>query len=196
MLNLNFYEQPTLDVAQTLLGKVLVRDIEGQRLRGIIVETEAYIGHEDTACHASKGRTPRTEVMFGPAGQTYVYLIYGMYWMLNVVTEAVDFPAAVLIRALEPTSGLEAMSQNRRLKKPTTRVLTNGPGKLCQALQIDDSLNKWDLSRGQALWIEAQHRKTNVEIACGPRINIDFAEPKDRNTPWRFWIKDNPFVSK
>ena len=114
MINRDFFVRPTLTVARALLGQRLVRETDGRRLGGLIVETEAYIGFDDTACHASKGRTSRTEVMFGPPGQTYVYLIYGMYHMLNLVTEPVDFPAAVLIRAIEPLEGIELMQRHRR----------------------------------------------------------------------------------
>lgn len=188
----NFFAQPTLTIARELLGCRLVREIDGQRLSGLIVETEAYIGQEDTACHASKGRTPRTEVMFGPAGQTYVYVIYGRYYMLNFVTEAVEFPAAVLIRAIEPQKGIELM-QSRRPQNHYN--LANGPGKLCQALGIDTGLNNWPLALGQKLWLEAGHPITAAEVATGPRIGITSAAPKDVAAPWRFWVKGSRFVS-
>lgn len=191
----DFFAQPTLTVARKLLGQRLVRLLDGQRLSGRIVETEAYIGPDDTASHASKGRTARTEVMFGPPGRTYVYLIYGMHYMLNLVTEPAPFPAAVLIRALEPLEGLERIRQNRAgLKDP--RQLTNGPGKLCQALKIDRSLHDWDVTRQQLLWIEAAAPALDLTIAAGPRIGIDYAHPKDRQASWRFWLAGNPFVSK
>ena len=144
MIDRVFFIRPTLIVARALLGQRLVREIDGQRLSGLIVETEAYIGFDDTASHASKGRTARTEVMFGPPGQTYVYLIYGMYHMLNLVTEPVDFPAAVLIRAIEPLEGIEFMQRHRR--QTTIANLTNGPGKLCQALAINQAFNRWDVT--------------------------------------------------
>ena len=133
----SFYQQPTLDVARQLLGKYLAREHGDGTTIGRIVETEAYIGPQDLACHASKGRTRRTEVMFGPAGVAYVYLIYGMYHCLNVVTEREEFPSAVLIRAIEIDG-----------------ELIDGPGRLCRALQIDRSLNLADLTTGEALWFE------------------------------------------
>jgi DNA-3-methyladenine glycosylase len=129
-LGREFYARDTLTVARELLGQRLVRVMEdGQRLAGIIVETEAYIGEEDQACHASHGRTPRNAVMYGPAGFAYIYFIYGMYYCLNVVTEQEGFPAAVLIRAIEPTEGIPRM-QAYRQGRPL-HELTNGPGKLC-----------------------------------------------------------------
>lgn len=185
----DFFTRPTLAVARTLLGQRLVREIEGQRLSGLIIETEAYVGPDDTASHASRGRTPRTEVMFGPPGRTYVYLVYGMHYMLNVVTEREDFPAAVLIRALEPVEGIEMMRANRRpVSQANPLNLTNGPAKLCQALGIDKSLNNWDITLGQKLWLEPGEPIPETEIATGPRIGIDYAQPKDRTAPWRFWV--------
>ncbi|MFC1975418.1 DNA-3-methyladenine glycosylase [Chloroflexota bacterium] len=190
-----FFNHPTLTVARMLLGQRLVREFEGQRLSGLIVETEAYIGPTDTACHASKGRTPRTEVMFGPSGHTYVYLVYGMHYMLNIVTEAEDFPAAVLIRALEPVEGLAVMQANRN-NQSNPRHLTNGPGKLCQALTIDKTLNNWDVTFGKKLWLESDDSISDSTIATGPRIGIDYAQPKDRAALWRFWVRGNRFVSR
>ncbi len=199
ILTRDFFARPTLTVARELLGCHLVREVDGQRLVGRIVETEAYIGPDDTACHASKGRTPRTEVMFGPAGYTYVYVIYGMYHMLNLTTEQVGFPAAVLIRAIEPLAGIEAM-QVRRQKTNHSLVnavnLTNGPGKLCQALGVDKGLNKWDIVAGQKLWLETGNNISNADVATGPRIGIGYAAPQDQMAPWRFWARGNRFVSK
>lgn len=194
ILNRNFFNRPTLTVARDLLGQRLVRDMDGERLSGMIVETEAYIGQEDSASHASKGRTARTGVMFGPPGHTYVYLIYGMYHMLNLVTEAVDFPAAILIRAIEPVEGIERMRQHRHQNR--TVSLANGPGKLCQALAIDRTLNRWDVTQGQNLWLERGEVVAEEAIATGPRIGIDYARPKDRTAPWRFWHRHHQFVSK
>jgi DNA-3-methyladenine glycosylase len=192
-----FFARPTLTVARALLGQRLVRELEGQRLSGLIVETEAYVGPNDSASHASKGRTPRTKVMFGPPGRTYVYLVYGMHYMLNVVTEQEDFPAAVLIRAVAPVEGLEVMQANRRLgHRANAPNLTNGPGKLCQALGIDQALNNWDITLGQKLWLEPGEPIPETEIATGPRIGIDYAQLKDRTSPWRFWVKGNRFVSR
>jgi DNA-3-methyladenine glycosylase len=196
-----FYARPTLIVARELLGQRLVREFDGQRLSGLIVETEAYIGPTDSASHAYLGRNDgRAQVMFGPAGHAYVYLIYGMYSMLNVVTEPEGFPAAVLIRAIEPQEGVEIMQTNRhplpRLLAPPSRRLTNGPGKLCQALNINKTVNNWDLTQGQKLWLEPGAALADEAIAAGPRIGIDYAQPKDRTAPWRFWLRGNKFVSK
>ena len=196
IINQSFYAQPTLTVARELLGQRLVREIDGQRLSAQIVETEAYIGPTDTACHASKGRTPRTEVMFGPPGRAYVYLVYGMHSMLNLVTEAENFPAAVLIRAVVPVEGIDTMRVNRHLKNPQSENLTNGPGKLCQALAIDRTLNNWDITLGKQLWIERDDPIADNLIVTGPRIGVDYAEPKDRAAPWRFWLEGSEFVSK
>lgn len=195
ILQQDFFALPTLTVAQALLGKILVREIKGQHLSGRIVETEAYIGPDDTASHASKGRTPRTEVMFGPAGYTYVYLIYGMYHMLNFITEQEDFPAAVLIRAVEPLAGVEQMRIHRQRPMPDVN-LTNGPGKLCQALGVDKNLNEWDATTGKKLWLEAENHSPKITVASGPRIGINYATPKDQIAPWRFWVEGNRFVSK
>jgi DNA-3-methyladenine glycosylase len=198
-LDQDFFTQPTLTVARTLLGQRLVRELNGQRLSGLIMETEAYIGPDDTASHASKGRTPRTEVMFGLPGRTYVYLVYGMHYMLNLVAEPEEFPAAVLIRALEPVEGFEVMRANRRLNNqsnPSLLNLSDGPGKLCQALGIDKTLNNWDVTRGQKLWLEPGKPIPDTDIATGPRVGIDYAQAKDRAAPWRFWVKGNRFVSR
>jgi len=195
----DFFNRPTLTVARELLGQRLVRQVGGRRLSAAIVETEAYIGHGDTACHAGKGRTARTDVMFGPPGRAYVYLIYGMYHMLNLVTEADGFAAAVLIRAVEPLEGVAEM-QTRRQKNPDSPVkltnLTSGPGKLCQALAIDRALNRRPVTTPQELWVEQDTPVAENAVATGPRVGIDYAAPKDRQAPWRFWVKDNRFVSR
>lgn len=199
ILTQQFFARPTLTVARQLLGQRLIRETDGRRLSGIIVETEAYVGFEDTANHVRMGRTPRNDVMFGPAGIAYVYIVYGMHHMLNIITEQVDFPAAVLIRAIEPLTGTAAM-QARRQKKdrpPLKPVqLTNGPGKLCQALDIDKRLNRQPLTDGRDLWFEPARPVPDQAVATGPRIGIDYATPEYRSAPWRFWLKDNRFVSK
>jgi DNA-3-methyladenine glycosylase len=190
-LSRSFYEQPTAEVARQLLGKYLVRiDAAGVRA-GMILETEAYIGPDDKASHASRGRTVRTGIMFGPAGFAYVYLIYGMHHCLNVVTEREDYPAAVLIRAVEPTEGVELMQKQRPLRDVSR--LTNGPGKLCQAFGIDRRLNGLDLC-GESLFIEARGGSL-VDIAVTTRIGVDYAGAwKDK--PWRFYIAGHPGVSR
>lgn len=196
IIPVDFYRQPTLTVARALLGQHLVRDIDGERLAARIVETEAYIGPDDSACHGKGGRrTARNAVMFGPAGQAYVYLIYGMYHMLNIVTEADGFPAAVLLRAVEPVAGLDRMQVHRPGLKQV-RQLTNGPGKLSRAFDIDMTLNNWNLTVGEALWLESTAPVPDHSVATGPRININSALPKDRDAPWRFWEQHNRFVSK
>ena len=187
----SFYEQSTLDVARQLLGKYLVRTHQDGTTVGKIVETEAYVGPEDKACHASKGRTPRTEVMFGQAGHAYVYFVYGFHHMLNIVTESVDYPAAVLIRAVEPVGGVELMQARRQTE--TLRNLASGPGKLCQAFAIDRKLNGDDLC-GKLLYLEDRGEAVS-KVVTTPRIGVDYAG-KWKNEPWRFLIKGNQFVSK
>jgi DNA-3-methyladenine glycosylase len=187
----SFYEQSTLDVARHLLGKYLVRKHPDGTTVGRIVETEAYVGPEDKACHASRGRTARNEVMFGPAGYAYVYLVYGFHHMLNIVTEREDFPAAVLIRAVEPAEGIELMQARRRTDR--LHDLASGPGKLCQAFALDRALNGNDVC-GKVLYLEDQGEPVPTVVAT-PRIGVDYAgEWKDK--PWRFLIKGSEFVSK
>ncbi len=178
-----FYARPTLVVARELLGKQLVRVLDGGRLSGFIVEVEAYIGEDDAACHASRGRTPRTEVMYGPPGHAYVYLIYGMHHCLNVVTEREGYPAAVLIRAITPEEGLEVM-QAHRPGRPDEE-LTDGPGKLCAALAIDRSFNGVDLCASQALFIEEGAAVEPDDVITTPRIGIR-ADELAQSRPWRF----------
>jgi len=204
-LSRKFYNQPTLKFARLLLGKFLIRKIGKRKLVGKIVETEAYVGPKDLASHASRGRTPRTEIMFGPPGHAYVYLIYGLNYCFNIVTERKNYPAAVLVRAVEPVEGINLMCKNRNLNfQFSTRLagrqvfnfqLTNGPGKLCQAFKIDKKLNNID-SIGNALWLEDRGIKIKPrEIAAAKRIGVDYAG-KYKNKPWRFYIKGNKFVSK
>ena len=190
----DFYQQPTLEVAKALLGKKLVREINNKKYIGIIVETEAYIGENDTACHAAKGRTQRTEVMFGAAGHAYIYFVYGMHYMFNIVTEAQGHPSAVLIRAIEPLNQLELLKVNRKVGN--IKLLTNGPAKLCQAYDINKQLNQWDLCIGKKLWLETSDKEAPRHIETSPRIGIDYAEEKDRHAHWRFTLKGNPFLSK
>jgi len=164
-----YFNRPTVQVARSLIGKYLVRVIDGRVLAGKIVEVEAYVGSQDRACHASKGRTQRTDVMFGPAGVAYVYLVYGMYHCLNVVTEREEFPSAVLIRAVEIDGRL-----------------IDGPGRLCRALQIDRRLNRVDLTSGESLWFE--DRRVLVkggDVVAHPRIGVDYAGEWAKK-PWRF----------
>lgn len=192
-----FFTRNTLTVARDLLGARLVRMFDGQRLSGVIVECEAYVGQNDTACHASRGWTARNAVMFGPAGHAYVYFTYGMHWMLNVVTEEIDFPAAVLLRAIQPMEGIETMRVLRQKKgRPRTdRELTSGPARLTQALTVDQTLNGADLVSGHELWLEPGDSFSEAAVASGPRVGINYAAEKDRLAPWRFWVRDNHYVS-
>jgi DNA-3-methyladenine glycosylase len=187
----SFYQRSTVDVARQLLGKYLVRKHPDGTTVGRIIETEAYVGPEDKACHASRGRTPRTEVMFGPAGHAYVYFVYGFHHMLNLVTEDVGFPAAVLIRAVEPVAGITLMKKRRKTKEP--RNLASGPGKLCAAFSIDRSLNGIDL--GGPLLYAYDNGEPAPKIAAKPRIGVNYAG-RWKHKRWRFLIPDNEFVSK
>ena len=192
-LRRDFYRRSTLTVARELLGKWLVRIVDGQRLSGLIMEVEAYIGEDDAACHAACGRTPRNEVMYGPPGYAYVYFIYGMHHCLNVVTEEEGFPAAVLIRALEPLEGLDIMRRYRSGRPD--RELTNGPAKLCQALAIDRGFNRVDLCTGEVLFIEEGRMVAQEEVGTSPRIGIK-ADELAMSVPWRFYLQGNDFVSR
>lgn len=186
ILNRKFYHRDTLRVARELLGKKLVRRINGLDLSGMIAETEAYCGAEDSACHAYRGQTERNAVMFGKPGHAYVYFTYGMHYMLNLVTEEEKNPCAVLIRAIAPLDGIAAMETRRKRKGAE---LTNGPAKLCQALSIDKSLNGWDVTLGTELWVENYKRIPDSAIIATPRIGIDYAHQKHREALWRFLLK-------
>jgi DNA-3-methyladenine glycosylase len=186
ILNKTFYELSTLKVARALIGKKLVRRIGGLKLSGMIVETEAYCGKEDSACHAHRGKTKRNGVMFGPPGHAYIYFTYGMHYLLNIVTEAEDKPCAVLIRAISPVAGIEEMEARRKRKGPE---LTNGPAKLCQAMGIDKSLNGRDLTAGNELWVQDYKKIPAKFITATPRIGIDYATEQYRNALWRFVVK-------
>ena len=196
-----FYARPARVVAQELLGKKLVRQRDGRILSGIIVETEAYCDGEarDLACHGERANnaqpTPRTAVMFGPAGVAYVYFTYGIHWLFNVVTGEPGQPNAVLIRALEPVEGIEEMLLLRG-KRPL-RQLTNGPAKLTQALAIDKSHNAANLCQPDGvIWIEDAPATPEHRIATGPRIGLGKTPEPWFSIPWRYWLADNPFVSK
>jgi DNA-3-methyladenine glycosylase len=193
-----FFARDTLSVARDLLGTCLVRYLDGRRLSGMIVECEAYIGEDDTACHASHGRTRRNQVMFGPPGYAYVYFTYGKHWMLNVVTESEGFPAAVLLRALQPLEGTQHMGALRQAKgRPhNERELTAGPARLTQALSITGALNGTDLVTGDELWLELGGSSADLDVERGPRIGIRYAAEKDRQAPWRFWVRNNVYVSR
>lgn len=176
----DFYDRDTVQVARDLLGCTLHREVDGRRLVARVVETEAYVGPHDRACHASKGLTPRTEPMFGPPGHAYVYFIYGLHHCLNAVTEGPGSGSAVLVRAVEPLEGFAATDR------------TDGPARLTRVLSIDKALNKADLTLGRDLWFE-EGPGARGAISTGKRIGVDYAgEWAER--PWRFWL-DSPWVS-
>ena len=179
-----FYNQSTLTVARALIGTRLVRILDGLKLVGLITETEAYISEQDLACHAKAGRTPRTAVMYGEPGHAYVYFTYGNHWMLNAVTEGEGFPAAVLIRAIQPIEGVEVMLERRNGRD------TYGPGKLCQALGIAKSENGVDLTdTSGGLWIEAGIKVPNSLVTKGPRVGLNSTPEPWLSKPWRFLVK-------
>lgn len=199
-LSREFYNRDTLEVAKELLGKKLVTVENNIITSGKIVEVEAYMGLEDKAAHSYGGRrTKRVEVMYGKPGIAYVYFIYGLYYCMNVVAREEGIAQAVLIRAVEPLEGREVMSKRRfnksydELKKREIINLTNGPSKLCMALNIDKSVNGEDLL-GDRIYIEEEN-KDKFEIGESSRIGIDYAE-EAKDYPWRFFILGNPYVSK
>jgi DNA-3-methyladenine glycosylase len=204
ILSRDFYNRPALDVARSLLGQILVYETSAGRISGKIVETEAYIGEEDLACHARAGRTARTEVMYGEAGHAYIYLTYGMYWLLNVVVGEQDFPAAVLIRAVEPLGGVDLMMKNRLLGSSYHKTkrslsleylqknLTNGPARLTLAYGLTGELHGEDIISGP---LRVEQAEPAQEIKTSPRIGVGYAgEWAER--PWRFYIPGNRWVSK
>jgi len=191
VLTRSFYSRPTLKVTEELLGKVLVHRTREGMASGVIVETEAYIGEDDPACHASFGRTARNEPLFGPPGFAYVYLNYGIHYLVNAVTEADGYPGAVLIRALQPLDGLELMQRRRA---PDGRAidahdLCRGPGNLTRALGITIRDNRLDLSESK-LTIEDRGIAVGA-IATGPRVGIRVAVER----PWRYWVEGHRAVS-
>ena len=176
---------PTLQVARNLLGKRLVRVVDGQRIAGFIVETEAYRGEEDLGCHARAGLTYRTRVMYGPPGYAYVYFTYGMHWMLNFVTESPGFPAAVLIRAIVASEGLDIIASRRNGQPP--HLWTNGPAKLCQALEIDGVFNGVDLcDHASQLFIEIGKEIPDSFVTTTPRVGLNNVVEPWKSVPWRF----------
>jgi DNA-3-methyladenine glycosylase len=184
----DFFARPTLEVARELLGARLVHIDNGQRLAGWITEAEAYIGEADLGCHARAGRTPRTQVMYGPPGHAYVYFTYGMHWCLNFVTEAEGFPAAVLIRAIQPCEGLEIIAA-RRSPQPSTHW-ADGPGKLCQALDIDRRHNGMDLCSPESeLFVEVGRPIPGENVTISPRVGLTNVPEPWKSMPWRFRLK-------
>lgn len=196
----NFYARPARIVAQALLGQRLVRLINGQRVSGRIVETEAYCDsvEPDLACHGTKNKgrpTLRSAVMFGPPGRVYIYFTYGMHWMFNVVTGEEGQANAVLIRALEPEEGQEVMQQLRPGVRP--KEWSNGPAKLTRALAINHNFNGRVLYQPteEAIWIEETPAVPRHQIEVGPRVGLGKAPEPWFSAPWRYWVKGNPFVS-
>lgn len=190
ILPADFYSRETEVVSRELLGCVLECTTPEGKASGIIVETEAYIGEHDPACHAAAGRTKRTDPLYGRPGIAYVYFIYGMYWCVNAVTRAEGLPSAVLIRALEPLSGIDLMRQ-RRGRARSDRELTNGPGKLCIALGIGAAHNGASLQRG-GLVIREGERVAERDVVVAPRIGIK----KAADWPLRWFVRGNEFVSR
>jgi DNA-3-methyladenine glycosylase len=179
-----FYNRSTLTVARELIGSRLVRMLYGKKLVGLITETEAYIGEKDLGCHAKAGRTARTAVMYGSPGHAYVYFTYGHHWMLNVVTEREGFPAAVLLRAIQPIEGAEILARRRSGRD------TFGPGKLTQAMGISKSENGVDLTNaGSGLWIETAQVVPNRLVTKGPRVGLNNVPEPWKSKPWRFLVK-------
>jgi len=184
----SFYNRPALQVARDLLGTRLVRVDQGRRIAGIILETEAYRGEQDLGCHCRAGRTPRTQVMYGPPGHAYVYFTYGMHWMLNFVVEEADFPAAILIRAIQPVEG-ENLIAGRRGSQPRSRW-TDGPAKICQALDIDKRFNGADLCAPQAdLFVEKGQSIPEARVTAGPRVGLNTVPEPWKSIPWRFLVE-------
>ena len=200
-LSQDFYAGDTVAIAQALLGKLLVRRLDGQLLAGRITETEAYIGRCDKACHAyNYRRTPRTETLFRAPGHAYIYRIYGMYHCLNFVTEPEGEPAAVLLRAVEPVAGLETIQRLRYGDKPLTpyriRNFLNGPGKVCQGFGLTRAQNGLDLTGDELFLCDGPEdlglpcpAPRRERICRGPRIGVDYAQ-EARDFPWRFWLEE------
>lgn len=181
----SFYQRPTLTVARQLLGAKLIRMLDGVKLVGLITETEGYIGEEDLACHAKAGKTKRTAPMYEEAGHAYVYFTYGNHWMLNAVTERKGFPAAVLIRAIQPIQGIEVISARRSGRD------TFGPGKLTQAMGITGTENTFDLTKKNArLWIESGVEVPNSRVTKSPRVGLNNTPEPWKSKPWRFLVEN------
>ena len=200
-LSRDFYAGDTVAAAQALLGKVLVRRLDGHLLAGRITETEAYVGRCDKACHAyNYRRTPRTETLFLSPGHAYVYLIYGMYHCLNFVTEPEGEPTAVLLRAVEPIAGIETIRRLRYGDKPLTpyrmRNFLNGPGKVCQGFGLTRAQNGLDLTGDELFLCDGPEdlglpgpAPRRERLCRGPRIGVDYAQ-EAKDFPWRFWLEE------
>lgn len=192
MLNREFYLRDVNTVSKDLLGKLLVHETAGGILSGMIVETEAYSGLDDAAAHSYPNlRTARTEIQFHNGGYVYMYLIYGMHYCFNIVANLPEIPQAVLVRALEPVSGIDQMMRNRNTNNPVN--LCNGPGKLCKALELNKSHYGADLCGG-SLYIREYKQIRPADIALSARINVEYAG-EDKNLLWRYTVKNNKYVS-
>lgn len=210
-LSRSFFIQPSLVVSKKLLGKYICTKVDGCMLCGMIVETESYPGPYDKASHAFNfKKTPRNEAEYREGGHIYIYMVYGMYWQLNISTGKKEYPECVLIRALEPVTELglankhehptnhtnKSIREIRAKIRAYSRVQTNGPGKLCRWLKLNKSFYGEDVTKSKRIWLEDRGVKIKSrEIVSGPRIGIDYAGPKWAKKPWRFWIKKNPYVS-
>lgn len=186
-LPVKFYQADVILVARRLLGMRLVRNLDGLRISGRIVETEAYRGEEDLACHAHTGRTSRNAMLYERAGRAYVYFTYGMHWLVNAVAGETGYPAAVLIRAIQPLEGLEEIRARRAGKPP--EQWCDGPAKLCQALGIRGELNGIDLCReADGLWIEEEEPIPEDRVKISPRIGLGSTPEPWKSKPWRFYV--------
>ncbi len=186
-LTRDFFSIPTLELTRRILGARLVHEQDGRRLAGIIVEAEAYVGQADLGCHASAGMTQRNRVMFSAPGHAYVYFTYGMHWLLNVVAEPQGTPAAVLIRAIRPSEGLDVIASRRNGKPPAS--WTDGPAKLCQALGIDGKYNGLDLcAPASPLFLEAAQTFTDDAVHTSARIGLNRVPEPWKSIPWRFYV--------
>ena len=190
-LERDFYTRGTLTVAEDILGKTLVHVTPEGVTKGKIVEVEAYLGPDDRAAHSFHGRSKRTEIQYGEGGYVYVYLIYGMYICMNIVTNRKDKPEVLLLRALEPLEGLDLMKRRRKTERE--KLLCSGPGRLTQAMGITMGDYGADLC-GDSLYLETGTAVQKQEILRTKRINIDYAG-EARDYLWRFLLKDNPYVS-
>jgi DNA-3-methyladenine glycosylase len=183
-----FYARRSLIVARELIGAMLIRKEGDTRIGGIIVETEAYCGEDDLGCHCRAGRTERNQAMYGQPGHAYIYFTYGMHWMLNVVVEVEGFPAAILIRAIKPIEGLSIIAQ-RRQGQPE-KQWTNGPAKVCQALNIDHRFYGIDLCNPESgLFIEQGIEFSDSQIEISARVGLNSVPEPWKSKPWRFRIK-------
>ena len=187
-LKREFFSQPTLKVARELLGLSLVRRYKNKILAGRIIETEAYLGPKDLASHSKNWKiSKRNYIEYAQGGFVYIYLVYGMYWQLNITTFESGLPECVLIRTIEPVKGIDLMRENR--KEKDINNLANGPGKLCQALKLDGSFYGEDITKSKRLWLEKPKNFKKRKIEATPRIGIDYAGPYWSKKKWRFVLK-------